>query len=193
MLKIVTKKCRKSQKYAQLPGSRKTVEKFILSTFSQEIPLGKWQAKWLMTVDIRYKLRKIRGENCHRTANENDCVFLYSDALNLWHFHAWLISIWKLFMRYVTNQSQIFYRQPGFSLAKLKNKFGIFVDARSNYAKMPKSQKKNILQCYTKKAATKKKRKNEGKPEQFSQATHKNVTLVSSPGKKNQKKSTRSI
>jgi len=96
-------------------------------------------------------------------------------------------------MRYVTNQSQIFYRQPGFSLAKLKNKFGIFVDARSNYAKMPKSPKKKYIAVLYKKGCDKKKRKNEGKPEQFSQATHKNVTLVSSPGKKNQKKSTRSI
>jgi len=80
----------------------------------------------------------------------------YSDALNLWHFHAWLISIWKLFMRYVTNQSQIFYRQPGFSLAKLKNKFGIFVDARSNYAKMPKNRKKIYCSAIQKRLRQKK-------------------------------------
>jgi len=60
-------------------------------------------------------------------------------------------------MRYVTNQSQIFYRQPGFSLAKLKNKFGIFVDARSNYAKMPKSPKKKYIAVLYKKGCDKKK------------------------------------
>jgi len=48
--------------------------------------------------------------------------------------------------------------------------------------------RKKIYCSAIQKRLRQKKRKNEGKPEQFSQATHKNVTLVSSPGKKNQKK-----